>query len=88
MQTRHYICHDREIREENVPLEEPRYPSSRPFVRRQFGNVFTPEVQCAARHRNGTGDQVEDGALAGAIGADNTEDLPFVDVEVECAYSG
>ena len=58
------------------------------LVRRQREQVFTVERDPARPRTVEPGDQVEDGRLAGAVGADQREDLSIADLDAELAQGG
>jgi hypothetical protein len=58
------------------------------LVRRQREQVFTVERDPARQRTVESGDQVEHGRLAGAVGADQREDLSIADLDAELAQGG
>ena len=51
-------------------------------VLRQVGDVPAAQEDGAAVHLEGTGDGVEHGALAGAVAADDGDEIPFAEGQV------
>ena len=64
-------------------LEQTAHTYAGDLIRRKVGDVVPQEGDRAAGSREEAADEVEDRGLAGAIGADEAQDLPGVDLEVE-----
>jgi len=88
MRTHDHVVQHRGGGEEDVSLEDPRYPLLGYLVGGEAGDVLTPELYGAGGGLEGAADHVEDGALAGAVGTDDADDLSLVHVEAEVADGG
>src|SRR6185295_462230 len=88
MCTHQHVVDDRHALERPVVLEGAQDAASRNPVRRQPQDGFLLEKNLARTRRISPGDEVEGGALAGAVRADHAENLAFPDLEVELAHGG
>ncbi len=64
-------------------LEGAGHPEAGPLVGGHAGDVVTRQQHPTGGGRLQPGEHVEDGGLAGTVGADETGDLPGLDVEVD-----
>src|SRR5207245_9033130 len=69
-------------------LERPHQATSGDLVRPEAGDVLAVEDDRAPGRSQDPGQQVETGRLAGAVGADQADDLALVDGEVDAVDGG
>src|SRR5439155_5785577 len=77
----HHVLDQREAAERAWDLEGAADAEVDDPMRRLAGDLASGEPDRAAGGRQRPGDYVEDGALAGAVGADQAQDLALVDLE-------
>jgi hypothetical protein len=76
------VLADAEIVEQLDRLPGACEPEACPRVRRQSGEVARVELDAAARPDE-AGDRIDEGGLARAVGADQADQLPGTDLEVD-----
>jgi hypothetical protein len=79
------VVEGRQLAEHLGVLERARDTPPRDLMRRQRAQVVAAESDPALRRTVEARDHVEHGRLAGAVGADQREDLPIADLEAEPA---
>src|SRR4051794_36712334 len=77
------VLRDGERGEDARVLERPAEAHPRPDVGGEVGDVVTAQAYPPAGRGDEAGQHVEQGRLAGAVGADDTEDLAFVHGDVD-----
>ena len=82
------ILLDREAPENRCLLRQIADAAARAAIHRKVGHVVPVEQDRAVVGGNKPGDHVEDGGLAGAIGAEEADRLAALDVETDAADDG
>lgn len=77
------VVHDAEIAEDAPELERARDASGREPFRRQTRDVTAFEANLASVGPVQPGDEIEQRRLAGAIGADDADELALGEIEVD-----
>ena len=75
----HDILQHRHALKESNRLERTGNTSGRDLIRFQANDAFVTQLDIAAGWRIDTGDKVQQGRLAGAIGTDDAFDLMMID---------
>src|SRR5215470_8777005 len=83
-----HVVEDRHAPEQSDVLERARDPQLGPLVRFQIRDVAAVEHDPSARGRVDAADAVEDARLAGAVGADDREEIAGVDLEAHPGQGG
>ena len=79
----HHVLEHRHVQEQAKRLEGSRDPACRDRVRRKARHSVSLEDDFAGVGTEEPRDEVEDGGLPGAVGADETDDLALADVKLE-----
>src|SRR5205814_3681697 len=83
----HEVVEERERQAEPRTLEGTGDAGLVDRLRREVGDRHLAEARLAARRGKDAGEDVEEGRLARSIGADEPEDLAFLDLQVEAVES-
>ncbi|MCY1309738.1 hypothetical protein D9M70_598610 [compost metagenome] len=82
----HQVVVDRLVREDAPPFRRQRQPQADTLVRRHLRDVAPVERDAAALHGLQPRHAFEQGALAGAVGADDSHDLAAADLQRYIAH--
>ena len=82
------VVHDAQIAEDAAELERARDPSRRQPFRRKAGDVLPLEADIAGIGPVEPGHEIEQGGLAGAVRADDADQLALGEIEVDAVDSG
>jgi hypothetical protein len=83
----HIVEHAQAVKESDI-LEGPGDPQSGHLVGLFLGDLRVQEADAAAGGQIGTGDHVEAGGLARAVGTDQAYQLAFFDGQAELGHCG
>src|SRR4051794_21566162 len=88
MRTDQDVVHDAEIAEDAAKLKRARDAMARQFLRRMTRDGLPVETDFAGIGPVEPGDQIEQGCLAGAVRADDADQIAFGEVEVDAVDGG